>query len=101
MRRHTSWILIPVVLTYGCSHSGVQRLDPANVRTEYVDRLKPVATPCEERVRGFEDALLDPNKAITPGAEGKVEALTRSDADLREFTKRLMASARRCGVVIE
>lgn len=100
MYRGRSWIAIPVVLISGCATPGPERLDPA-IRTVYVDRLKPVMVPCEERVKGFYDTLLDPNTAIEPSLEGKVEALTRSDSGLREYISRLEASALRCGVKID
>jgi hypothetical protein len=100
MSRAGSLIPLAVVLTYGCTTPSRKSADPI-VRTETIERLKPVATPCEERVKGFLDALANPNTAITPEVEGKVEAITRSDSAQREYVKRLEAAAIKCGVVIE
>jgi hypothetical protein len=98
--RHTSCILAAVLLTYGCHGPRPKSIDSIT-RTETVERKVPVAVPCAERVKRLLDALANPSEPIPADVEGKVEMVTRSDSQNREYIARLEASARRCGVVIE
>lgn len=82
------WILLPVLLTYGCADAS-RKSAYAIIRTETVERQVPVAVPCSGRVKRHLESLLN-EQAETPQPEGKVEAVTRSDSEQRK-----------CGVVIE
>jgi len=94
------WFPLSVVLIYGCASPGVKSLDTLT-RTEVVEREVPVSVPCSERVKRRLESLLNQQSADMPQPEGKVEAVTRSDSEQREYIARLEAAARRCGVVIE
>lgn len=94
------WIPLPALLIYGCADPTANRADVVT-KTEYVERQVPVGLPCSERVTRHLESLLQQQTADKPQPEGKVEAVTRSDSENREYIARLEAAARKCGVTIE